>query len=124
MDVVQLILGAFISSIMVKLRNHQMLSGVKVDYIEKDMILDTGFHKTLEKVMCLRSHTLVPILQMHTHKFKYKIHSHKGKLYAEIHCSKLNAHQCEIRTKCFSHCSHLTYLLSEIMLIMVNSIRQ
>jgi len=43
-------------------------SGFKAGYIEKVMRLDNGFHKTVENVMCLISHTLVPILQIHTHK--------------------------------------------------------
>jgi len=55
--VVQLILGAFISSIKVKSQDRQMPSGFKAGYIEKVMTLDNGFHKTVEKVMCLRSHT-------------------------------------------------------------------
>jgi len=55
--VVHLILGAFMSSIKVKSRDGNMPSGFKAGYIEKVMRLDNGFHKTLEKVMCLRSHT-------------------------------------------------------------------
>jgi hypothetical protein len=55
--VVQLILGAFMSSIKVKSRDGHMPSGFKAGYIEKVMRLDNGFHKTVEKVMCLRSHT-------------------------------------------------------------------
>jgi len=55
--VVQLILSAFMSSIKVKSRNAHMPSGFKAGYIEKVMRLDNGFHKTVEKVMCLRSHT-------------------------------------------------------------------
>jgi len=55
--VVQLILGAFMSSIKVKSRDADMPSGFKAGYIEKVMRLDKGFHKTVEKVMCLRSHT-------------------------------------------------------------------
>jgi len=34
-----------------------MPSCFKAGYIEKVMRLDNGFHKTVEKVMCLRSHT-------------------------------------------------------------------
>jgi len=34
-----------------------MLSGFKAGYIEKVMTLDNSFHKTVEKIMCLRSHT-------------------------------------------------------------------
>jgi len=55
--VVQLILGALMSSIKVKFGDGHMPSGFKADYIEKVMRLDNGFHKTLEKVICLRSHT-------------------------------------------------------------------
>jgi len=55
--VVQLILGAFMSSIKVKSRDGHMPSGFKAGYIEKVMRLDNGFHKTVEKVMCVRSHT-------------------------------------------------------------------
>jgi len=55
--VVQLILGAFMSSIKVKSRDGHMPSGFKAGYIEKVMTLDNGFHKTVEKVMCLRSPT-------------------------------------------------------------------
>jgi len=67
--VVQLILGPFMSSIKVKSRDGHRMSGFKVGHIEKVMRLDNGFHKTVEKVMCLRSHTLAPIIQMHTLKF-------------------------------------------------------
>jgi len=55
--VVQLIRGAFMSSIKVKWRDGHMPSGFKASYIEKVMRLDNGFHKTVEKEMCLRSHT-------------------------------------------------------------------
>jgi len=55
--VVQLIHSAFMSSIKVKSGEVDMLSGFKAGYIEKVMILDKGFHKTVEKIMCLRSHT-------------------------------------------------------------------
>jgi len=55
--VVQLIVGVFMSSINVKSRDGHMPSGFKPGYIEKVMRLDNGFHKTVEKVMCLRSHT-------------------------------------------------------------------
>jgi len=55
--VVQHILGAFTSSIQVKSRDGHMPSGFKVGYIEKVMRLDNYLHKTVEKVMCLRSHT-------------------------------------------------------------------
>jgi len=81
--VVQLILGTFMSSIKVESQNGHMLSDFKAGYIEKVRRLDNGFHKTVGKVMCLRSHTLARILQMHTHKFictnSYaQIHTHKG----------------------------------------------
>jgi len=55
--VVQLILVAFMSSIKVKLRDGHMPSGFIAGYIVKVMRLDNGFHKTVEMVMCLRSHT-------------------------------------------------------------------
>jgi len=55
--VVQLILGAFMSSIKVKSRDGHMPSGFKAGYIAKVMTLDNRFHKTVEKVICLRSHT-------------------------------------------------------------------
>jgi len=45
------------SSIKLKSQEGHMPSGFKADYIEKVMTLDNGFHKTVEKVMCLRSHT-------------------------------------------------------------------
>jgi len=55
--VVQLILGAFMSWIKVKSLDADRPSGFKAGYIEKVTRLDNGFHKTVEKVMCLRSHT-------------------------------------------------------------------
>jgi len=55
--VVQLILGAFMSSIKVKSRDGHMPSGFKAGYFEKVIRLDNRFHKTVENVMCLRSHT-------------------------------------------------------------------
>jgi len=55
--VVQLILRAFMSSIKVKSQDGHMPSSLKAGSIEKVMRLDNGFHKTVEKVMCLRSHT-------------------------------------------------------------------
>jgi len=55
--VVQLILGAFMSSIQVKSRDGHMPSGFKGRYIVKVIRLDNGFHKTVEKLTCLRSHT-------------------------------------------------------------------
>jgi len=89
----QLIRSAFWSSIKVKSRDGDMPSGFKADYIEKVMRLDNGFHKTVEKVMCIRSHTLAPILHMHTHKFirtnSYpQIHTHQfipTNSYPQIH---------------------------------------
>jgi len=54
---VQLILRTFMSSIKVKSRDGHMPSGFNPGYIEKGMRLDNGFHKTVEKVMCLRSDT-------------------------------------------------------------------
>jgi len=54
---VQLIVGAFMSSIKVKSRYGHMPSGFRARYIEKVMRLDNGFHKTVEKVMWLRSYT-------------------------------------------------------------------
>jgi len=55
--VVQLILSAFMSSIKVNSRDGHMQSDFKAGYIDNVMRLDNGFHKTVEKVMCLRSHT-------------------------------------------------------------------
>jgi len=55
--VVQLIVGAFMGLIKVKLRHGHMPSGFTEGYIDKVMRLDNGFHKTVEKVMCLRSDT-------------------------------------------------------------------
>ena len=55
--VVQLILTVFMSLIKVKSRDGHMASGFKAGYIEKVMRLDNGFHKTVENVVCLRSHT-------------------------------------------------------------------
>ena len=54
---VQLVLRAFMSLIKVSSGDSHMPSGFKAGYIEKAMRLDNGFHKTVEKVMCLRSHT-------------------------------------------------------------------
>ena len=82
-QVVQLILSAFMSSIKVKSRDGYMPAGFKVGYIEKVMRLDNGFHKTVEKLICLRSHALAPILRMHTHKFI------GTNLYAQIYKHKL-----------------------------------
>jgi len=55
--VIQLILGAFMSSIKVESQDGHMPSGLKSGYIEKVMRWDNSFHKTVEKVMCLRSYT-------------------------------------------------------------------
>jgi len=55
--VVQRILRAFMCSINVKSRDGHMPLGLKAGYIEKVMRLENGFHKTVEKVICLRSHT-------------------------------------------------------------------
>jgi len=55
--VVQLMLCAIINSIKVKSWDGHMPSGFKADYIEKVMRLDKSFHKILEKLMSLRSHT-------------------------------------------------------------------
>jgi len=65
----------------VRSQDGHMPSGFKAGYIAKVMRLDNGFYKAVEKVMCLRSHTLGPILQMHTHKF---IRTRRDAL---IHCS-------------------------------------
>jgi len=76
--VVQLILRAFMSSIKVKSRDGHMPSGFKAGYIEKVMRLDNGFHKTVEKVMRLRSHTLHLYYKcIHTNSYA-QIHTHKG----------------------------------------------
>jgi len=45
------------NSIKVKSRDGRMPPGFKTGYMEKVMTLDNSFHKTVEKVMCLRSHT-------------------------------------------------------------------
>ena len=94
--VVQLILSAFMSLIRMKSWDGHMPSGFKAGYIQKVMRLDNDFHKTVEKVMCLRSHSLAPILQMHMHKFIHtnsyaQIHMHKfirTNSYAQIHTHK------------------------------------
>jgi hypothetical protein len=82
-QVVQLIRSVFMSSIKVTSQDGHIPSGFKAGNIEKGMRLDNGFHKTVEKVMCPRSHTLAPLLPMHTHKFirtnsYLPIHTHKG----------------------------------------------
>jgi len=83
--VIQLILGAFMSSIKVQSRDGHMPSGFKANYIDKVTRLDNGFHKTVEKVMCLRSHSVKFIFfirpnayaQIHTPKFIRPIHMPK-----------------------------------------------
>jgi len=80
--VIQLILGAFMSSIKVQSRDGHMPPGFKANYIDKVTRLDNGFHKTVEKVMCLRSHSVKFIFsyaQMHTPKFI------RPNSYAQIH---------------------------------------
>ena len=78
--VVQLILGAFMSSIKVKSKDGHMPSGFKADYIDKVMRLDNGFHNTIEKVISktpyrCNSFTICElyiserIAQTHTHRF-------------------------------------------------------
>ena len=115
---VQVILAAFKSTIQRKSWDGYMVSGLKAGYIEKVMRLDNGCHQAVEKVMCLRFPTLSPILQIYTHKLLCRnsypqIDTYKlidTRVYAQIHCSKLNARQCERRTKCFPHCFPLRYL--------------
>jgi len=102
-----------------------MVSGIKAGYIEKVMALNNGFHKIVEEVMCLRSNTRAPILQIHRHrcictKIETQIHTDKG---IQIHCSQLDVCQGESRTKTSPACSQLKYLYSEIILILVYSIR-
>ena len=88
--VVQLILGAFMSSIKVKSKDGHMPSGFKADYIDKVMRLDNGFHKTIEKVISktpyrCNSFTICElyiserIVQTHTHRFI------RTDSYAQIH---------------------------------------
>jgi len=55
--VVQLILRVFMSSIKVRARDGHVPSGFRAGCVEQVMRLDNGFHKTVEKVMCLTSHT-------------------------------------------------------------------
>jgi len=81
--VVQHILGGFMSWIKVKWWDGHMPSAFKAGYMAKVMRLDTGFHNTVEQARCQRSHTLAPMIQMHTHKFIHinsyaQIHKHKG----------------------------------------------
>ena len=78
------------SSIKVKSRDGYMPSGFKANYIEKVTRLDNGFHKTVEKVMCPRSHAVKFIFficpneyaQIHTSKFI------RPNAYAHIHTPK------------------------------------
>jgi len=109
----------------VKSRDGHMPSSFKAGYIEKVIRLDNGFHKTVEMVICLRSDTLAPILQMHTHKFirtnSYtQIHTYKfirTNSYAQIYMHKfirtnsyaqIYMHKF-IRTRVYAqiHCSKL-----------------
>jgi len=53
--VIELILGAFMSSIKVQSSDGHMPSAFQANYIDKVTRLDNGFHKIIEKVMCLRS---------------------------------------------------------------------
>jgi len=76
--VVRLILGAFMSSIQVKSRDSHISSGFKAGYIEKVMRLNNGFHKTVEKVMCLRSHTYHLYYKCIRTNSYAQIHTHKG----------------------------------------------
>jgi len=76
--VVQLILAAFMRSIKVKSRDGHMRSGFKAGYIAKVMRLDNGFHKTVENVMCLRSHTKHRYCNCIRTNSYAQIHMHKG----------------------------------------------
>jgi len=67
--VVHLILGAFISSIKVKLPDGHLPRAFNGGYILKVIRWDNGFHKRVERLMCQRSHTLALILQVHMQKF-------------------------------------------------------
>ena len=67
--VVHLILGAFISSINVKLPDSHLPRAFNGGYIQKVIRSDNGCHKRVDKLMCQRSHTLAPILQVHTQRF-------------------------------------------------------
>jgi len=89
--VVQLILSGFMSTIKVKSRDGHRPFGFMAGYMEKVMRLGNVFHKTVEKVMCLRSHTPAPISKIDKRKFI------RTRAYAKIHCSKLHARQCESR---------------------------
>jgi len=68
----------------VKSRDGHMPSGFKAGYIKKVIRLDNGFHKTVEKVICLRSHTPAPILQIHTHKCIHTSSYAQGYMYQFI----------------------------------------
>jgi len=76
--VVQLILGAFMSSIKVKSRDGHMPSRFKAGYIVRVMRLDNGFHKTVEKVMCVRSHTYHLYYKCIRTNSYAQIYTHKG----------------------------------------------
>ena len=84
--VVQLILGAFMSSIKVKSKDGHMPSGFKADYIDKVMRLDNGFHKTIEKVISktpyrCNSFTICELSPKHI----------RTDSYAQIHMPKLKS---------------------------------
>jgi len=68
-NVIQLILGAFMSSIEVQSRDGHMPSGFKANYIDKVTRLDNGFHKTVDKLMCLRSHSVKFIFLIRTNAY-------------------------------------------------------
>ena len=67
--IIQLILGAFMSSIKVKSKDGHMPSGFKADYLEKVIRLDNGFHKTVEKVIYLKPYMLIRIPQICTNTY-------------------------------------------------------
>ena len=62
--IIQLILGAFMSSIEVKSKDDHMPSGFKADYLEKVIRLDNSFHKTVEKVIHLKPYMPIRIPQI------------------------------------------------------------
>jgi len=53
--VIQLILGAFMKELRIKIKDEKMPAGFKDTYINKVMGLEKGFGKTVEKVSTLRS---------------------------------------------------------------------
>ena len=67
--IVQLILGAFMSSIKVKSKDGHMPSGFNTDYIDKVLRLDNGFNKTVEKVIYPQPDILNPILFIRTNLY-------------------------------------------------------